>query len=290
MNAVAVTPATVASWTLETAPGVRLCAPVLTHEPRGAGKRPVILVLPAMGVRATYYTPLANALHAAGCDVVTTEQRGNGSSTVRASRQVDFGYAELVRDLTTTIEQVAERFPGAPIHLLGHSLGGQLGLVALGRHRHPRVASIVLVASCSVYYGGYPFPRRLGLWALTQSFGLLARLLGYFPGRRVGFGGHEARGVMRDWSHQARTGRYRLRDGGPDAESGLRALACPVLAVSVEGDTLAPATAIDHLCGKLERAEVTRWHAPPPPDARLDHFRWVAHHQTVVERIVTWIG
>src|SRR4051812_27442258 len=66
----------------------------------GGADQPVILCIPAMGVNARYYEPLLKALHAAGLHAATFDLRGNGESTVRASRSTDFGYHEiLTRDL-----------------------------------------------------------------------------------------------------------------------------------------------------------------------------------------------
>ncbi len=182
---------------------------------------PVVVVLPAMGTPARHYTPLARALHRRGATVVTVDPRGHGESVPVPARGVRFGYRELVEhDIGAVLDAVARAFPGAPRLILGHSLGGQLGLVHCGLLR-PRLDGVVLVASGSAWW------RTLGpsgaRW-LARSLLCVAgaELLGYWPGRRLGFGGRESVGLMRDWARQLRTGRY-----AADHEEALRASPCP---------------------------------------------------------------
>ena len=59
---------------------------------------PVLVCLPAMGVRASYYAPLARAISAAGLHAVTSDLRGLGTSSLRPTRACDFGYEEILTD------------------------------------------------------------------------------------------------------------------------------------------------------------------------------------------------
>ncbi|MFE0642588.1 alpha/beta fold hydrolase [Streptomyces sp. NPDC058877] len=255
---------------------------------------PVVVVLPAMGTAARHYTPLVRALHRRGATVVTTDLRGHGESTPVPVRGVRFGYRELVEhDFGAVLDAVERAFPDAPRLLLGHSLGGQLGLVHCGL-RQPRLAGIVLVASGSAWWRalGAESDRRPGLRWLGRSLLCVAgaELLGYWPGNRFGFGGRESVGLMRDWARQMRTGRYRARGSVADYEAALRNVDLPVLAVDVEGDALAPPGAVDHLCGKLPSARVQRWRyrSADAGGRKLDHFRWIRHNAGLVERIASW--
>ena len=55
-----------------------------------------LLWLPALGVAARHYLPLAQALAAKGVAVYLHEWRGNGSSSLRPSRALDWGYREVL--------------------------------------------------------------------------------------------------------------------------------------------------------------------------------------------------
>jgi len=173
--------------------------------------------------------------------------------------------------------------------LLGHSLGGQLGMVHCGLFR-PRLAGAVLVASGSAWYRAFGLPTGLRRLLLGHSYAAGAALLGYWPGERLGFGGRESARLMRDWARQLRTGRFSSRGACADYERALRSVELPVLAVDVEGDDLAPPRAVDHLCGKMPAARVRRWSytRAAAGDRPLDHFRWIRHNGGLVEEIAAW--
>ena len=55
-----------------------------------------LLWLPALGVAAKHYLPFAEVLAERGVAVFVHEWRGHGSSSLRAGRQHDWGYRELL--------------------------------------------------------------------------------------------------------------------------------------------------------------------------------------------------
>ncbi len=84
---------------------------------------PVLICFPAMGVSAKFYHPFALRLAQRGWNVVTADLRGNGYSSVRASKQNNFGYHEMLTyDWPAIISQARSLFPNRPLILLGHSL------------------------------------------------------------------------------------------------------------------------------------------------------------------------
>lgn len=246
---------------------------------------PTFLVQPAMGAKAGYYGRLAEALQAAGFGAVISELRGHEESGGRpASRGYDFGYDEMVsEDLAQAVATVRERFPDAPLHLLGHSLGGQLSCLYAAQHPG-EVDGLVLIASAAVHWRNYGW-RFL---PLSQAFGLTAKALGHFPGKRVGFASREARTVMADWAHVARTGRFATGSPRVDREDELAKVDLPVLAISLTGDTFAPRKAVDALADKLAHADLTRRHLTP--DEPTDHFKWARRPESVVPTIGEWVS
>jgi predicted alpha/beta hydrolase len=253
-------------------------------------RAPVMLCVPAMGVAASFYTPFAAMLQQRGFHVGVAELRGIGTSSVRASRRSDFGMWDLVAsDLPAAVGHLRKRFEGSPIVLVGHSLGGQVSALA---HAHdPALAEgLVLLASGPSYFRGWRFPRSAGVLAFTQLANVVARARGHFPGRSVGFAGREARGVIADWARVARSGEFRIARAPLDLEAALRRVATPVLAVSIAGDTFAPARAVDGLCAKMPRARIERWHYDPEHFGRkpLGHFHWVKQSDDIVTRIAAW--
>jgi predicted alpha/beta hydrolase len=262
---------------------------------RAAATAPAVLILPAMGVPAVFYTPVLRALHATGLTVVAVDMQGQGESTPRVSRRSRFGYQCVVEtDFSAVVQEISEALPEAPLVILGHSLGGQLALLHLaagyGSACH-KVRGVALVASGSSWYRGFTGARALRNLVRGQLYAITATIIGFWPGDRLGFGGRESRGVMRDWARQARSGKYMVT-GGIDYERALGSLTLPVLAVDVENDDLAPPNAVDHLCSKIPNAVVTRcdYTTSAAGDKQLDHFRWVRHNCGLVPVLTAWIA
>lgn len=247
---------------------------------------PVILVAPAMGVQAGYYGKLATALHGTGLSVAVTELRGHeASGGMRPSREYDFGYTDLVADLHQAVDAVRARRPEAPIYLLGHSLGGHLGAV-FAAHHPTALAGLMVVASGSVWWRLWN--RRM--YAVGVAIDLSARLLGYFPGHRVGFAGREARGQMRDWVRFNRTGRLEFGSPLTDHDPAIAGVRTPVLGISCEGDSFAPPKALHGLLAKFPRAPITRLHVGAEQAEPPGHLRWARRPELVVDHIAGWVN
>lgn len=235
---------------------------------------PAVVVSPAMGVSAKVYDRLGEALVAQGITALVGEHRGGDSSSVRAKRGVDYGYAELLGDLELQFAQLRARATG-PLHLIGHSLGGHLGVVGLARWWQPG-AKLVLIASGTVHFRAWAGAQQPSLYFRTQAAQVISRALGYFPGDRLKFGGVQGQSLIREWAGAARHGEYRsLRTG--TLEHRLDALAPEVLAIQVKGDTLAPPSSFEGLLSKLKRATIERVELEPPAEPKkMDaHFRWM---------------
>ena len=225
-------------------------------EPDGTADAPVVVIWPAMGVRARYYRPFAAALRAAGLAVVVADLRGTGASTPPPSRACRYGYAGTGRRRRRRAGG-AQATAGRADHdcCSGTPSAARPPCCTSPCTAADDVDGLALVAVGVPYWREYPGPRGYGVLPYTQGIAATARLLGVWPG--WGFGGRQARGVIRDWAHTARTGRFPALDG-VDAEAALRALRTPVLAVSVDDDQYTPHETMDHLCAKLAAAPVAR--------------------------------
>lgn len=251
--------------------------------------RAALLFVCAMGVEASYYTPFAEALSQQGVLVALCDLRGHGTSSLRPRRGVDFGYREIVElDMPSAVSAMKARLGNIPLHLGGHSLGGQLVMLHVAAAR-PEIAGVVLVACAIPYYRNWHGKTRAWIRFAAVLFPLAGLVLGYVPGDRLGFGGTEARTLMRDWSHNARTARYELIGSDVDYESALEALEVDLISVHVEGDEMAPPHAVDFMLVKVPHARGERVGAQlsePKPGA---HFRWARDSADVVRAISGWI-
>jgi predicted alpha/beta hydrolase len=183
---------------------------VIFNHSQPHARAPVFVCLPAMGVAASFYTPFAEALaQAAAGAAVLADLRGQGESAALARRGARFGYQEIVaQDIPSLIAAIAAQFPGRPIYLVGHSLGGQLGSLA-AVHAAPSLAGLILVASGTAHYRVWPKALRWRAGIAVQAVRAVVALLPWYPGRLLGFGGDQPRRLMADWSYNASTGRYR---------------------------------------------------------------------------------
>ncbi|KAF1709994.1 hypothetical protein CSC70_09985 [Pseudoxanthomonas kalamensis DSM 18571] len=243
-----------------------------------------LLWLPALGVAARHYLPFAEVLAERGVAVFVHEWRGNGSSSLRPDREHDWGYREILTiDLPLSRQALAERLPGQPCYIGGHSLGGQLACchAALNPQDY---AQLWLVASGSPYWRSFPSPRRYLLPPLYRFLPWLAQRRGRLNGRRLGFGGVESRGLIRDWARVGLTGRYAAAGMDVDFEAALSALAIPVHGVLLADDWLAPVGSLKALTGKLAPAQskVIGLDAAQL-GARADHFAWMKQPGKVVD-------
>ena len=244
----------------------------------------VLVWIPALGVPARTYETFATELAHRGVAVVVHEWRGFGSSSLRASRQCNWAYRELLAVDIPATRAAATRVFGRVDVIGGHSLGGQLATCSLAL-AHESVAQLWLVASGSPYWRA--FPRRTAWW-LPAAYRLLdglARAFGALPGRRLGFGGTEARGVIRDWSRTGLSGHY-AAPGLGDMEPALRRVDVPVRAVAAARDWLAPRSSLDYLlsktCSTIRSVTVLDEAAL---GTHADHFAWMRKPGAVVDAL-----
>ncbi|GAA2907938.1 alpha/beta fold hydrolase [Streptomyces thioluteus] len=248
----------------------------------------VVVMWPALGVKADYYETFCTELTHTGFAVVCTDLRGQGASSPRIDRSSRHGYHELAtRDWPAVLAAVREEFGGIPCFTLGHSLGGQVSLLHAA-FAPATIDGVVLVAAGSVDYRAFPGLHGPKVFASTHVTAAVSTVFGYWPGDVLGFAGRQSGVLMRDWARICRTGRFEPSGADVDYEMLLAKLNLPVLAVSVEGDDMAPATAVDRLCAKVPSTELTRHHHEAHADLRLDHFRWVRHSGPIANRIRAW--
>lgn len=250
-----------------------------------------MLIVPAMAIPAKKYDVLAEHLASKGVSSVICELRGVATSSLRASRAVDFGYETMIDyDLNTAIKNTQLIFPANRIIFFGHSLGGQLLSLYLAKHK-PSVDHLILSASCSIYYRGWRFPKNLFILFFTQVSRLISVFVGYFPGKKMKFGGREARTVIQDWARVARTGNYKLTSSDVDYEEALRTVDAKILAINFKDDGFAPQRATENLLNKFENIKITRNTLTKEQlnASSADHFSWLRHPEAVATSVSNWL-
>jgi predicted alpha/beta hydrolase len=255
---------------------------------RAAMPQRLLVWLPAMGMPARHYLAFAHLLAAGGTAVALHEWRGIGASDQRASRAHNWGYRELIHyDLPATLAAVAAATEGLPVFVGGHSLGGQLATL-LAATQPQRFRGLAVVASGAPYWRR--FPRAPLLYLAYAAAPLLARMVGYLPGRRLGFGGNEARGVTRDWARSGRTGVYTARGLPTDFEKSLAAMTLPAIGVRLTQDWMVPAQSVSWLFRHIPPAQCTRVDLSSDDLGGIPagHFHWLKQPAAVVSALNRW--
>jgi alpha-beta hydrolase superfamily lysophospholipase len=94
-------------------------------KPEGKVKAVVALVH-GLGEHIGRYDHVAEAFGKAGYATVGFDQRGHGKSD--GIRGYETSYDAIMDDITQNIQNARDRYPGLPVFLYGHSLGGNLVL------------------------------------------------------------------------------------------------------------------------------------------------------------------
>jgi predicted alpha/beta hydrolase len=223
-----------------------------------ARARAAIVLGGAMGVRQSFYEPFARWVARQGYLVVSFDYRGSGDSLPagQSLRDVPADLFDWARDYDAVIDHSHARLqvlaPGAPLFLLGHSLGAQLpGLL----HSKSRIDGLLSVAAGSGYWReNAPRLRRVVPYFWWVLVPLAIGLCGYFPGRRLRKVGDLPAGVMRQWRRWCLHPRYSVGAEGPLAAESYAEARFPVLAWSITDDELMTLRGTQSLLALYENA------------------------------------
>lgn len=248
--------------------------------PVDPARAPLVLIAPAMAIGSGYYRLLAGALTARGWQARTLARRGFEPGGVRARRGVDWSYGDEIAVISDAVAAARREDPACPVLLLGHSMGGQLGLAhQLG----PAPADGMVTVGTSIPDRRH-FPYRgVHLAALAGAVVPAATAVsGHLPAPL--FGGPGAATMMRQWARMVRTGRPPFPVPGP--------VTVPGLVVELEDDRLAPRVSVEVFAEQMfTPGALTYWryrHAEVPAGRSNDHIGWVRTPEPVVDRIVDW--
>jgi predicted alpha/beta hydrolase len=211
--------------------------------------RAVLVLNGATGVKQTYYRDFAHWLaETQNLAVLTYDYRDFGASLEGSLRDSDAtmeGWALV--DQPAARDAARALCPDIPLWVLGHSLGAMTLPMQRGIEDIERV---VAVASGFVHTSDHPWPYQ-GLARLFWHghFPVLTKVLGYLPGRMLGFGEDLPAGVYWEWRRWCTSRSYfvdRIAHGTLPAPRWDRCGA-PMRLVAVSDDAVVPPAIVARL-------------------------------------------
>ncbi len=113
-------------------------------EPESRTPKAVVCLVHGLGEHTSRYEHVAAAFGKEGYAMIGADLRGHGRS---AGPRGHFSSIEIVmQDIDILLEQARARYPGLPVILYGHSLGGILVLY-YGLQRKPNVKGVIATSS-----------------------------------------------------------------------------------------------------------------------------------------------
>ena len=189
---------------VQTLDGYRVAA--YLYAPFARGKFNEVAVLNSgAGIPRALYESFASWLADSGVPTITYDYRGIGASRGRSIRGLDASIRDWgSKDCAAVLEWLCCRYPDARIYVIGHSIGGLVtGFV---KNPPPSIDRMLLISPHTGYWGDYaPSARKRMLVQWHVMLPIVTRVMGYFPGRILGFPEDIPYGVAMEWA---------LRTGG----------------------------------------------------------------------------
>jgi alpha-beta hydrolase superfamily lysophospholipase len=108
------------------------------HQPSATAPRGIVLICHGLAEHSRRYEEFASALAAHGYHVFAHDHRGHGETTASDAQLGLFarrdGTEKLIADVMAMRELAARTYPGLPVILFGHSMGGLIALNVATKH------------------------------------------------------------------------------------------------------------------------------------------------------------
>ncbi|WP_168705091.1 alpha/beta hydrolase family protein [Gordonia paraffinivorans] len=236
-----------------------------------------VIVAPATGVQARYYRRFATHLARNGFAALVPDYRGIGRSapdTAREYRALKARWHEWgTLDVEACILWLRDRLgPQARLSAVGHSFGGFA--VVLAEHAG-ELDRVMMVGAQHAHWPDYAKTERYRLflkWHVVMP--VVAGVLGYFPGKRLGWLENLPKGVALDWARGAADYSTTIGDRGTEILGRSAHLELRVLAVNSTDDPYATPAAVRRTLAYLPRCTCEEIYYTPDMlgVAEIGHF------------------
>jgi predicted alpha/beta hydrolase len=243
------------------------------HAPDG-GSRGSVIVNAATAVLARYYHRYARFLARHGFNVLTYDYRGIGASKPESLRGCGYRWRDWGElDFDAALTFMHARRSDAPLMVVGHSIGGFLPGLA---ESAPRIDRLLTAGAQYAWWWDYAPCQRLGLflkWHIAMP--VITALVGYFPGRKLGWLEDMPAGVANEWSFRGpKFERSHPRTERTAVLARMSAVRAPILAVTMSDDEFGTVPAIQRALAYYTQAQRTAVLLRPEDYglARIGHF------------------
>jgi len=224
-----------------------------------------------MGILAKFYGNFAAYLSQAGATVLTYDYRGIGASRPVRLRGFDASVEQWgSMDCAAGIAWLKRHFRDARVCVIGHSIGAFLTGFAPNNHQ---IDKYVTICGHSAYWRDYKPQVRIQMYLLWHMFmPAITRVLGYFPGSRLGILENLPRGVALEWANRKHPDFYwNLRDSSGRLDqrrihrllAHFAAMKAPILAYSFTDDPFATVPATERLLSNFPNSSATHLRYSP---------------------------
>ncbi len=197
----------------------------------------------------------------------------------------------MINDLKAVADYLKEANPKTKVYVLGHSIGGQAGSLAVAKYP-TSFAGLAMIGSPNVYYKGWSgfhyYRRKIGLNLLP----MIGQIVSILPKFKIG-GYYTTQRQMQEWGYTGKTGIYKVIGDDFDYEKAMSEVKIPILAIDIEGDLMAPKAAIRNLYQKFASTSSlsTLTLTKAATDVKLSHINWPrTAKEVMVKAVNNWIN
>ena len=216
-----------------------------------------LVIHPAVGVPQHLYSAFCEWSATEGRLCLTYDYRDVGASAAGPLRASDADFVDWgVKDQAAALEFVQAQAPSAPLHVIGHSLGG---FMTPFHGRSSGIAAMTTVASGQAYKGDHPMPFRISAYLFWYVLGpLMTRILGYTPGALLG-GGDIPATAFWQWRRWCTRFEFYSPDIGASLpERAFPGLSAPLKIIAFSDDALMPPKSVAKLAQHYPNAAITQ--------------------------------
>lgn len=239
-----------------------------------------VMIAPATGIKQGFYTRFATFLAEQGIAVLTFDNRGIGDSpktrkVMRETRLQDWGQ----KDMPAALAFLQQQYPEQPLHLIGHSAGGQLaGLMP----NATELTSIITYGSSSGclrnFTGAYKYQAQ---FYMNVFIPLTNALFGRTQSHWMGMGEPLPKGVGAQWRRWCNGQGYAKTEFGSHIQQQFYdQLTQPALWIRAVDDQISPQINMEDILTVYENLKVTRKIIKPAEHGltHLGHMRFFSKH------------